>query len=357
MSNMARGTSFQALQQLIHSSHMHDCFFSNFEARFWANVHLTYSQYDGDVENVLGCMARVEELIKECRQQTASRCPSRHILHDGFLKWFTENEDYFVRKLSQTAVDKYILFDHTFKMASNIGYWRTDGKWVSQYDSTFFAMNEHGQVVTWRFTKGTSFEQFNPQLEQLQQRLLYQGKAIKEVAVDNCCNLRFKIKQLFGQETKVTLDLFHAKARIVKTLLKGHTHYYQCLANFQHVFREDDDLGEKRLKCTPTIESMLKKIQSFTSKWKDVEDESGRKLFMQKTLPQLDSLSLHITKGCLSEIKPHRGTNQNEALHRYLNHYFTLPKMGVDLAYALVMVLIVLYMIVIARQPSPFFKQ
>ena len=30
-----------------------------------------------------------------------------------------------------------------------------------------------------------------------------------------------------------------------------------------------------------------------------------------------------------------------EALHKFLNQYFTLPKKGVDLAYALVMVLLV----------------
>ena len=67
------------------------------------------------------------------------------------------------------------------------------------------------------------------------------------------------------------------------------------------------------------------------------------KLFTRKTLVELYALSVHSTKGCLSSLKPHHGPNQNEVIHRYLNQYFTFPRMGVDLAYALIMVLVVAY--------------
>ena len=97
-------------------------------------------------------------------------------------------------------------------------------------------------------------------------------------------------------------------------------------------------------------------MQLFTSKWKNVVDGSGRKLFTQKALSELDSLSLHITRGCLSGIKPHHGTNQNEVLHRFLNQYITLPKKGVDLVYALVMVFLSYTIIVIVRQLNLLFK-
>ena len=42
-----------------------------------------------------------------------------------------------------------------------------------------------------------------------------------------------------------------------------------------------------------------------------------------------------MVKGCLSGIKPGRGTNRNEALHRKLNHIMGASRYRVELAYAL----------------------
>ena len=48
-----------------------------------------------------------------------------------------------------------ISFDHTFKVAANIGYLRDDGKWITQYNSVMIIMNEDGLVMGWQFTKTT----------------------------------------------------------------------------------------------------------------------------------------------------------------------------------------------------------
>ena len=45
-----------------------------------------------------------------------------------------------------------------------------------------------------------------------------QGTCIKEVYIDNSCNLRLKMQRLFGPEVKVYLDLFHDEVRVAKTL-------------------------------------------------------------------------------------------------------------------------------------------
>ncbi len=50
--------------------------------------------------------------------------------------------------------DRWISIDHTFKVASNIGYFRSDHMWVTQYNSVFIVMNELGQVLSWQPTKG-----------------------------------------------------------------------------------------------------------------------------------------------------------------------------------------------------------
>ena len=156
----------------------------------------------------------------------------------------------YVQQLSETAVDEYISFDHTFKMASNTSwYWRADGKWVSQYDSNFF---EQGQVVTWCFTRGTSFEQFNPQLEQLQQRLTW-----KKLLLITVAKALFQNQTSFWSGNKGYTWPFPCKSyRVIKTPPKWHS---QCIADSCNVFREDDDLGEKRSKSILSIGSMFKK--------------------------------------------------------------------------------------------------
>ena len=61
--------------------------------------------------------------------------------------------------MSSIVVGNTISFDHTFKVATNIGYHREDKVWVSQYDNLFLVVNSNGQIVTWQLTKGTAIDQ------------------------------------------------------------------------------------------------------------------------------------------------------------------------------------------------------
>lgn len=103
-------------------------------------------------------------------------------------------------------------------------------------------MNGDGQVVAWQFTKGTSFDQVCSLLEGLVKHAHKQSQLVTTVYIDDCCKLRKKIKTVFGLETNVKLDLFHAIKRITKTLSWKHTMYHQCLFSRQ-VFREYGDSG------------------------------------------------------------------------------------------------------------------
>ena len=82
------------------------------------------------------------------------------------------------------TVGSSISFDHTFKVAANIGYYREDKVWIPQYDSL------EGKVLTWQLTKGTSFEQVRNILEDLNNRAQRQGQQIQNVYIDDCCKLR-----------------------------------------------------------------------------------------------------------------------------------------------------------------------
>ena len=57
--------------------------------------------------------------------------PSNDIIARCFIIMFQENETFYTEKMMSLKVTGYISLDHTFKIASNIGYLRSDGKWVT----------------------------------------------------------------------------------------------------------------------------------------------------------------------------------------------------------------------------------
>ena len=116
------------------------------------------------------------DIVKHFQQSIAIRlvsgpAPSNDILNQCFLANFFENKDAYNLHLSLQPIKDFISLDHTFKVASNIGFVRSDGKWVTLYKSVFIALNEHGQVVTWQFTKTTSLDEVRSQLHRLQDHM------------------------------------------------------------------------------------------------------------------------------------------------------------------------------------------
>ena len=55
----------------------------------------------------------------------------------------------------------------------------------------------------------------------------------------------------------------------------------------------------------------------------------------EAALHEISNIRKHMKKGCLSGIKPGRGTNRNESLHKDLNNIMSSSRYGVELAYAL----------------------
>ena len=88
-----------------------------------------------------------------------SSIPSNSVLTQRFLSSISGQEHLYLREMSSIIVRNAISFDHTFKIASNIGYYREDKVWIKQYNSLFLVMNSNGQVVTWQLTSGTAIDQ------------------------------------------------------------------------------------------------------------------------------------------------------------------------------------------------------
>ena len=158
-----------------------------------------------------------------------------------------------------------------------------------------------------------------------------QGVALKEFYIDNCCSWRKKLQSVFGDDLIVYLDIFHAVKRFSEKIPKRNPLRRQCICEWQKVFRDSSDQGEKRHSLTPPPMTLENNLDSFLQRWKDTEYD-GHKLLSTSAIKEIANIRLHVKKGCLSGIRPGRGTNRNENLHKNLNIFMSCCKYGVELA-------------------------
>ena len=125
-----------------------------------------------------------------------------------FVTSFLSNENKYRFHVQSMPVGECLSVDHTYKVASNIGYLRGDRKWVSQYDGAFIVFNKDGKIVSWQYTKSGSFKEVKPILEALADRGITQGNTVKTVYTDNCCQWRKKLQLVFGPMCEVKIDIF-----------------------------------------------------------------------------------------------------------------------------------------------------
>ena len=158
--------------------------------------------------------------------------PTNDIIARCILIDFKKNERMYCVDMASKKVGKCIRLDHTFKVASNIGYLRSDKKWITQYGSIFIVLNELGQVVTWQLTNSTSFDEVELLFSTLNERI-EQDDTPLIVYVDNCCQMKNKIQKLLGNNTIIKLDLFHAIQHVTRQLSKKHLLYHACISDFK----------------------------------------------------------------------------------------------------------------------------
>ena len=256
-----------------------------------------------------------------------------------YIQSYFEREHLFTARMCQMKASS-LSADHTFKVSSNIGFW-CNGKWVRLYDSLFIVMNEAGVVMSWQLCKGTSFSAVEGLLHRLKDRLVTLGCSIGQFHIDNCCQWRAKLQSVFGNDTSVKLDLFHAIQRFTSKIpRKGgrgsalRKLRSRLISNFKLIIRDPTDQGKTRKKPTPCKDTIEKNIKTFLEQWKDVDYE-GMQLVPQCALDEIDKLLLHVRKGCLSHIPPTGGTSRNEGIHRVLNKSLKKSRIGIQFAIAL----------------------
>ncbi len=273
----------------------------------------------------------------------------RKLISTIFLRAFIESEHMYTDHMSQIK-GSWISFDHTFKVAANIGYWK-NGLWVKMYDSLFIVMNEESDILGWQLTKGTSITKVKTLLQGLMKRYddCRMDNQLQGIVVDNCCLLRNSVNEIFGSNIPVKLDIFHAIQRVVKSIPKRENNPLirqlrkQLLKDLRLCFRSADDIGETRKKATPDKTIMENNVLKFVDKWK-VEKVEDVDILPQTAVDTLNKLLVHVRLGCLSNIPPRVGTNRNERLHRKINKWFKRCRIGICLAVALLSTIFYLHM-------------
>lgn len=174
--------------------------------------------------------------------------PGSKLLLSSFLQLFWRYELYYRQRMHNIVInDDWICCDHTFKSVTNIGIYQTrdnhGAKWIKQFKSLFLVLNDIGQILSWQLVPDTSYDTIWEMLKEIKERLHTKKKTLREIYVDDCCKVRKKLQDIFGEATLVKLDLFHATQRITKKASKRHSLFHDFVSSFKLVFRDPSDLG------------------------------------------------------------------------------------------------------------------
>ena len=261
--------------------------------------------------------------------------PSTDTVHQCFLYIFKENKQFFRQNMSEKTA-KWMSADHTFKVAANIGCMLPDGSWSTQFDSLYIVLNEVGQVLTYKLTKGTAMSRVEDILKNLKCRFDQQKVTCDTIFVDDCCKVRSKLQQIFPN-LSVKLDLFHAIQRVTSKVPKDRKHYLSSsfIDDFKMIFRGDLDQGEIREMETPDEQTIMSNLERLTERWKDIKYDTGEAVLNANVMHEIVNLKVHIERGCLSGIPVGGGSTRNENLHKNLRAVIARSRLGCELAEAL----------------------
>lgn len=171
---------------------------------------------------------------------------------------------------------------------------------MSLFNNAFIVLNENGEIVDWRLTKSTAFDEISDLLTSLMERLDRKETSLAMICIDDCCkNKNQYLKILPNAEIK--LDLFHACQRVLRTIEPGPSHLrFQFGKEFGLIFRQRNDLDETRTPDTANEAEREANLESLLERWRNVPSSC----LTSETLKQIENLREHIKKGCLSGIPP-----------------------------------------------------
>ena len=247
--------------------------------------------------------------------------PSNDKITNLFLDDFRRKKYFYDEAIKQRKIGEYISTDHTFKISKSVGIYRKiDAKFVKQYENLFIVLNEDKEVIAWKLTQSVGHDELRDLLNGVRRRSQSNDTHLRYVCLDKCCGAggdgRF-YKEIFGDDVDVKLDLFYAVQRVVKVVKHKKDQQFQKFSSeFGLIFRQDNDMGSRRLQSTPEPDKIVENLDLFLNRWRvELSKMEEHEMLMN----EIGKLKKHILNGCLSGIQPGSGIEANERLHRLLN--------------------------------------
>ena len=276
-----RGISFHSIEGIIRDQ---------YQQHYWRRRQ----QYEEDLAR--SKLKKTEEFPEFC--QTFFPFPHEKLINNIFVSFSSLYESVFFKDISERT-GRWLSCDHTFKSAANIGFVReSDARWIKLFKCVFCVLNECGQILHWRFTRGESFEEVNDVFLNLKIRFDLKGVRIQGIIIDNCCKWKGMFSTIFP-DVPVKLDLFHAVQRFTKALSHDVRLRSGIAKEYGLIFRHPHDLGEKRVSPTPDTDTILQNLAGFQRKWSQ-QTFNGLPVISPAAQKAIDNIQVHIQKGCTS---------------------------------------------------------
>ena len=220
--------------------------------------------------------------------------PSRKLCKDIFIYDFYEKLPFYESTLKKIKPSQ-VSIDHTFKVAAllkinDCSSVHKSKKFRQPFSSLFLALDEGGRVALFTLSQTKSLAEIYGNLTELAART---GQ-IKMAHSDNCCSDEKDIKLIFGPETPIKLDIFHALARVTSEVKKrtiSIKHRRLFNQQLKMAVRRRGDKGPQRTQATASQKYISECLETLKQQWKDIIPESAVKA--------IDNLLVHSKKGCM----------------------------------------------------------
>ena len=257
------------------------------------------------------------------------RTPERKFIMDVFLKDFRQKLPYYEKQMASIK-PLHLSADHTFKVSTLLKF-KNDALYSRRMSRPFSALylmlDEGARVVAFTLTRTKSLEEIGGNLMELYHRA---GQP-KMVHSDNCCNDSSGMRNIFGNNTLIKLDVFHGLSRVTREVKKKDLSVKQRkLFNNQLSLcvRQNGDWSKKRRRPTASKTQISNNLEQLKLNWKEKIPKAATHA--------IDNLLQHARNGCLSQIPVGQGTNKNELLHKHLRRFLCgRPSLGAETLIAL----------------------
>lgn len=172
---------------------------------------------------------------------------------------------------------------------------------MSLFKNVCSVLNENGEIVEWRLTKSSAFHEISDLLTSLKQRLGRKETSLAMICIDDCCKSKSQYLKIFP-DAEIIIGL----VPLMPTCSEDHwTRPLDFnLEEFGFTFRQWNDLDEVPTRDTGNEEEIEANLESLFERWRNVPSLC----LMWEKLKQIENLTEHIKKGCLSGIPPGFGT-------------------------------------------------